>query len=258
LTERLFPRENVMTITEAATLYDTTPRTVHRWKEVGDEKGIPCPLSTPSEMPGWWEKCMERRCPVGVLAAAEKFSKPSPLPENHNAAPGGATADFSLESPASLDPIKSPEPGEIGFTQTIERLRKAEAAVGGAYQTAVSTGEVDKAARLRREWKELSEELRKAEMAALEMKKRSRLLGPADDYLPKQKVCESLDRLHAGIYRRFIRLLCAAYPEARRAMVSDESRRQWSEFAERFVKDTFGRLIASKFADEIEPAVTQE
>src|SRR5262245_927153 len=49
---------NPVTIEEAAALYQTTPRTVHRWKEAGIKADAPCPWDRPSELPAWWNAHM--------------------------------------------------------------------------------------------------------------------------------------------------------------------------------------------------------
>ncbi len=239
-----------MTIAAAATLYDTTPRTLHRWKEIGEEKGLPCPLARPAEMPDWWAKCMERRCPSGVLTAAAAASLPETSLE-----PGVTNQpELPVRESAPSTPFANPDPAEIGYGQTVERLRKAEATLGGAYQKAVEAGEMDKAARLRREWNELSEELRKAEVAFLEMTKRARLLGPDEDLIPKSRVCAILDDIHGRIPRNLIFNLTACIGDARRALGSTDPETAWRLFSEYFVKKALSRLTQTKFADELQHA----
>ena len=49
---------------------------------------------------------------------------------------------------------------------------------------------------------------------------RARKAGATDD-LPRQRVCDLLDTLHARIPRRFTQALTAAFPDARRALSTD-------------------------------------
>jgi ribosome assembly protein YihI (activator of Der GTPase) len=70
-----------------------------------------------------------------------------------------------------------------------------------------------------------------------------------DDSLPRQRVCEMLDRIHARIPRRLAQDLAARYQDARRVLASADPETEWKNFASSFVSDTCRRLTESRFAD---------
>ncbi len=79
---------------------------------------------------------------------------------------------------------------------------------------------------------------------------RARKAGATDD-LPRQRVCDLLDTLHARIPRRFTQALTAAFPDARRALSTDTPEETWRAFVDRFAKLFFTSLTKTKFADVI-------
>lgn len=96
-------------------LYDTKRRQLFRYLATGREKGRPCPLDHPAQMPGWWAACMKQRVPTKILTAAQ-----------HAAAQTGTPAS---EAPAPEPPPPAPA-GELALTESsydfpaqVERLR---------------------------------------------------------------------------------------------------------------------------------------
>ena len=85
-----------------ARVYKKGWRTVLRWREIGQRKGIPCPLDDPRQMPAWWPKCMSHTVPESVLRAAVKAADADKTQPPHDALPT-STAPFI--DPATTAPI---------------------------------------------------------------------------------------------------------------------------------------------------------
>jgi hypothetical protein len=243
-----------MTITAAAHLYDTTPRTVHRWKEIGDEKGRACPWDRPAEMPEWWQRCMERRCPDAVLKAADgNEAEADPIsgkvpPETDS----GGGENGSQEGVGEGVPAASPE--LVGYGHALERLRRMEAALGEAYTAAVTGGDVSKAEALRRQWSAVSEELRKAEMAAVELRRKGESRD-AEEMVSKSRVCALIDSMLRAVPRSLELDLLHSRPEFARVFKEAEEEPQlrlWTDTVRHFVQTALGRLRESRFADRLE------
>jgi len=94
-------------------LYDTKRRQLFRYIATGREKGRPCPLDHPAQMPAWWGACMKQRVPTKILAAAQRAAGESGTPASDapGAPPPPPTGELALTE-ASYD-----------FPAQVERLR---------------------------------------------------------------------------------------------------------------------------------------
>lgn len=59
-------------------VYGTKRRQLFRYISVGRQKSDPCPLDHPTEMPGWWRRCMKHRAPDKILLATNAAREASP------------------------------------------------------------------------------------------------------------------------------------------------------------------------------------
>ena len=142
---------------------------------------------------------------------------------------------------------ESPAATLVGYSQALDRLRAMEARLGEDYLGAVNNGADDaRAGRLRREWMEVGDQLRKAETTASDLSKRNRESN-AGEFLSKARVCEVLDELHGRIPRRLKADMGAAYRDAIRATRTGEA--GWVQFVDELVNTACRRLVDSRFAD---------
>lgn len=63
---------SVQLIDAWASSYSTTRRQLWRWIKIGREKGKPCPLHEPAQMPDWWTSCMTWSVPAKIWEVARR------------------------------------------------------------------------------------------------------------------------------------------------------------------------------------------
>lgn len=94
--------------------YSTKRRAIFRWQSIGREKNDPPPLSRPTEMLAWWERCMKHRAPEKIRQLAEAGPASAPVqvaapaaepaePPPAKAVPAPVPVDFSRYADVGLE-----------------------------------------------------------------------------------------------------------------------------------------------------------
>jgi len=96
--------------------YGAGLRTVKRWAAIGRERNDRTPLDRAVEMPGWWARNMQLRCPAEVLAAAGAVT-----------VAGAKPAGPEFPEPVDLPPLTA---DDLTTEATLRRLAEGEARMG--------------------------------------------------------------------------------------------------------------------------------
>lgn len=167
-----------LSVAAAAKLYDSSARTVKRWKARGKEVGEACPLGDPAAMVGWWSRCYVQRVPEGILAAVRGDAQLELAPVVPKVAPE--------PEPEALAPVVIGI-GDVGMeVELVELERLAAKLRRNADQPGMTKPYLDTIQRIAALSKSLREE--------------GERLGKL---VPKDMVEEVLRGLHAGIEREF-------------------------------------------------------
>lgn len=222
-------------------------RTIKLWIAEGraaEPVPKPPPLDDAEAMLGWWGEVKSNSVPPRLLAAAEtarqaRLAVTNPTPAATVEAAPGAPAASAIAGDAA-PPEKKPL--AIGFSATLERVRQAEAEASARYLDAfnkpIEERDDSKTSRLRREWSELSEQLRFLEKAAPEV------LAKSGEILTKQDVRRILVKLHGPIVSGVRALFRRTRSKAPAGASLDDLERIYGDEVERL----FGDLLGSEFA----------
>lgn len=207
---------------------------------------------------------MERRCPDAVLKAAalpcaaslplSGIDGPAADSTGAEGGPGDSRAGVpparggSESGKGSGEGMRVPGPELVGYATALDRLRRMEATLGEAYAAAIQKGEDDRAERLRRQWGDVTEQLRKAEISSMELRRKGERAG-GEEMIPVSRACEVLDKIHKCIPRRVLSDLQASYGDVLRAVNAGPD--SWREWAAGFVNGAFQRLSEARFADAV-------
>ena len=218
-----------------AEVYGQTDRTIKRWLQTGRTAlggpDLP-PLDDPVRMCSWWAFHYKHRVPDGILEAAK--SAPALIS-------GEAVAPKSVFS--ASDETSVPEANALGtgFSEMLERMKKAEAAAYREYDKALKAGDEARLPAMRKVWGELSKQLRELERDAHDILSRS-------GTLLDRTVCERiLGEIHAPIASG-IRSMWRRVKARMKAAASDaEEDRIWQEECDRLL----WRLNQSAFTEAV-------
>lgn len=203
----------------------------------------PPPLDNPEAMLVWWHEVKANRAPTRLLAVAQaarnaRVGTGEPT-EKGNKGTGAGTPAPAPTTPATPTP---PKPRAVGFAASLERVRQAEAEANERYL--VEFGKPDderddaKTSRLRREWSELSEQLRFLEKAAPDV------LAKSGEMLTTAEVRRVLTKLHGPIVSGVRSLFRRTRQKAQAGATLDDLEKIYAAEVERL----FGELVASEFA----------
>lgn len=161
-----------LTEKEVLERYSLSRPTFFRWKAHGaslpDGPDAP-PWEDPAALVAWYERMRGRgifkqKCPRALRDALNKptaSTSSSPSPAASSSAPAKTSADQSEEKTPPAPP--RPSTGPRGFLAELEALQENTAALREAYQQAEAEGKLDEAKRLKSEYFETLETLRKYE-----------------------------------------------------------------------------------------------
>lgn len=161
-----------LTEKEVLERYKLSRPTFFRWKAHGaslpDGPDAP-PWEDPAALVAWYERMRGRgifkqKCPRALRDALHKpaaSTSPSPAPAAAASAPAKTSADPSEEKTPPAPP--RPSTGPRGFLAELEALQENTAALREAYQQAEADSKLDEAKRLKSEYFETLETLRKYE-----------------------------------------------------------------------------------------------
>ncbi len=146
---------------EYAEFYNQSDRTIKRWVARGRDGNDPPPLDDPVAMVAWWAKHFSHKCPDCILEAARQ------------SAPARPAAPPAFSRPAA--PIEEGDPVEVGtgFREMLERVKRAEAEAYQEYNKALKANDESRLASTRKQWSELSKQLRELERDAPDILSRS-------------------------------------------------------------------------------------
>lgn len=183
-------REYEQTLAHYTKIYGVAERTLKEWKSLGraaqPEPDMP-PLDDPPRMKDWYARRKKNRVPARLLRiaadaarqeAASAAPREDPLPAPAPApSPGHAPSVGHVSNPTlpPNDPPDDPSPESArGYSATLDRLRRAEAAAGDKYTRLIlEDGKESEADLARRAWQLLTKELRSYEKDAEEILQKS-------------------------------------------------------------------------------------
>lgn len=199
--------EYLLLYRDYAARFKSSERTVKRWVKIGRENGSHCPLDSPQEMVGWWEKNMTQRVPAEIWEAAGPdaameippvvVKKPDPPAAPSMPVDIPVTGDLGLEA-------------ELGALEILARTLRAN-----AHEAGKQKGYLDTVARLGT----LSAKLREE---AERMKK----------LLPRDAVEAAIHEFHGPIERE-VRLLYRTMCDVLGLPPSPEREEAWNRELDR-------------------------
>ena len=153
-----------------AARYGQSDRTIKRWIKTGRDAqpfaDLP-PLDDPVKMVSWWPVHYRHKVPDGILQAASA-AQPAPAGE------------LALNTPPPDVGVPSIPPGQppagaigTGFSEMLERVKRAEADAYRNYETALNSKDEAKLPAARKIWGEISKQLRELERDAHDILSRS-------------------------------------------------------------------------------------
>lgn len=194
-------------IRAAAERYDSSTRTIKRWRSIGKTAGDPCPLDEPERMLGWWARNMSQKAPDGInLAVIGERKKPVVKP-------------VKVEAASVVEPVPMPaddDLGEVGLSAELGRLEILAAVLAKkAHEPGQTKPYLDTLARMGT----ISEKLRTEAERIGKLK-------------PTEMVEDALRGYHAGIEREFrgqYRAMC----ELMQLVPTTAREEQWNEICDR-------------------------
>lgn len=219
-------------------IYKKEVRTIKWWVEQGKKaEGGPDlpPLDAPAEMPGWWERRMKQRCPQSIMDAARASagSAVAPQPPKLSSVPS--------QSPASPPPpvhrfenvaVSTQEQSLQHLKEQLARARHdllTEQAAEVPDQVKIETKE--------RKWRELRNEVDKAEEAVFKMRTKQGKL------VDLEELGAELLPMLVTVAESFRSLLTRLKPSLTAAATDEERDVIWQAG----VDECFTELIASGF-----------
>jgi len=194
-------------IRAAAGRYDSSPRTIKRWRAIGKAAGDECPLEDPERMLGWWSRNMSQKAPDGINLAVIGSRKRKPEP-----------VEVRVPAPVKVEAVAVPvmDAGDTGLGAELVRLEQISAELG---RRALDPGQakpyLDSLSRM----SSLSEKLR------VEAERQGKLV-------PREMVEDALRGFHAGIEREF-RVQYRAMCELMELVPTTKREEQWNELCDR-------------------------
>lgn len=198
-------------IRAAAARYDSSTRTIKRWRSIGKAAGDPCPLEEPERMLAWWSRNMSQKAPDGInLAVIGARKRPAVAKPVKVAAPAAVPVDEVVPMPADNDL------GEVGLSAELGRLEILAAVLAKkAHEPGQTKPYLDTLARMGT----ISEKLRTEAERIGKLK-------------PTEMVEDALRGYHAGIEREFrgqYRAMC----ELMQLVPTTAREEQWNEICDR-------------------------
>lgn len=194
-------------IETCAKFYHRKPRQIRRWVSIGSQKGYPCPLFKPSQMPAWWSRCMSHTVPSDILVLA--------IGVNGNCPPAGdATLPGPPDEPVDLKMIGLDE------CDSIKQMRGLAQAVyqqlADAYRKRSSDIPL-----LQRRYEQALNALRKEEAAERDaLKDAGRLVPLTEIQRDMATLCEILRGTRENMARRVVELCPELPPDVRSTVVA--------------------------------------
>lgn len=230
------------TYAEHAAIYSKSVRTIKWWVGEGKKaEGGPDlpPLDDPTQMPLWWDRVMENKCPESVRDAALKTAGgTTPAP---SLKPGAASAS-AASAPSVSVPSRAytiPIDGTINddrLSQLKEQLSRARLLLLEAQNE--DPPDAGKIETREKKWRELRKEVDGAEEAAFKLKSKQGKMVDLDEIaarlMPKLITC-----------RDSLRSLCA---RVRPKLTADQSPVEQDEIWNAAIDECFAELIANGFA----------
>lgn len=167
-----------------STIYGKSARTVKWWvgqgKKATDGPDLP-PLDDPVQMPVWWKRVMTQKCPAGVEAAARKAAG---SPQSTTTAPpskpsNGSSAPPSPPASAAYTARIEVATGDDSLNQLKEQLARARLLLLEAQNELPP--DVGKIETREKKWRELRDEVDKAEEASFKLRSKMGKLASLDD-----------------------------------------------------------------------------
>ncbi|MEO5712175.1 MAG: hypothetical protein ABIT37_01695 [Luteolibacter sp.] len=206
-------------------------RSIKGWLADGREKGDPCPLTRPEEMPEWFARVHSpRQCPDKLRDSAAR------LLENNE-----ATSAPTIAAAPAIERIEIPEEAK-GMLAMLDRLRTAEATLYQNYMGAVAAGNEQRSTYLMKEWSQVAEKLRALEKVAPETLEKLGL------YVKKAEVVRELETLHRAIVKTVRQALRLSRARLRAA----EKVEDWNQITDRIVDEICEMLVETDFAEPLE------
>jgi hypothetical protein len=198
-------------IRAAAVRYDSSTRTIKRWRSIGKAAGDPCPLEEPERMLGWWARNMSQKAPDGInLAVIGERKKPAVAKPVKAAVPSAPPVEEAVPLPADEDL------GEVGLSAELGRLEILAAVLAKkAHEPGQTKPYLDTLARMGT----ISEKLRTEAERIGKLK-------------PTEMVEDAIRGYHAGIEREFrgqYRAMC----DLMQLVPTAAREEQWNEICDR-------------------------
>ena len=197
-------------IRAAAERYDSSTRTIKRWRSIGKTAGDPCPLDEPERMLGWWARNMSQKAPDGINLAVIGARKRPAVAKAVKVPVSAMARAEELPLPADDDL------GEVGLSAELGRLEILAAVLAKkAHEPGQTKPYLDTLARMGT----ISEKLRTEAERIGKLK-------------PTEMVEDALRGYHAGIEREFrgqYRAMC----ELMQLVPTTAREEQWNEICDR-------------------------
>ena len=225
---------------QLAAIYKSSETTIRRWRRIGVDNGVECPLHDPQHMPGWWQKmveegALEKSCPPAIEAAADRVS--AAMESDADDGDGAPTLETDGEITALLASIAGGKSFDYG-----DGLKIAERSVQVAdlmLLRAIRGNKEKLIGPLQRRLGEAGDAYR-----AL-MRDRGKIQAEANETLPKHEVRTAMMELHSNIQRRFRQELKSFFPTLDERAASRED---WNEHVDTLVDRICVGLTSTNFA----------
>lgn len=217
-------------------IYKKEVRTIKWWVEQGKRaEGGPDlpPLDAPAAMPGWWERRMKQRCPQAIMDAARASAGSAPQSPRSSSVPSQSPASAPPPGPRFENVAVSTQ--EQSLHHLKEQLARArhdlltEQAAEVPDQVKIETKE--------RKWRELRNEVDKAEEAVFKMRTKQGKL------VDLEELGAELLPMLVTVAESFRSLLTRLKPSLTAAAADEERDVIWQAG----VDECFTELIASGF-----------
>jgi len=227
------------TYAEHAAIYSKSVRTIKWWVGEGKKaEGGPDlpPLDDPTQMPLWWDRVMENKCPESVRDAALKAAGGSPAaavkPSTNGSVPppsaGAPSRAYTIPIDATINDDR--------LSQLKEQLSRARFLLLEAQNE--DPPDAGKIETREKKWRELRREVDDAEEAAFKLRSKQGKMVDLDDIaarlMPKLITC-----------RDSLRSLCA---RVRPKLTADQSPVEQDEIWNAAIDECFAELITNGFA----------
>lgn len=223
--------------------YKKQVRTIKWWVEQGKKaEGGPDlpPLDDPSEMPIWWERRMKQSCPRSVVDAARGSAGPGPAPAPPQPAKPSSPPSQSAGSPPPPPPVPRFENVAVSTQeQSLQHLKEqlARARHDLLSEQAIEPPDQAKIETKERKWRELRNEVDKAEEAVFKMRTKQGKL------VDLEELGAELLPMLVTVAESFRSLLTRLKPSLTAAATDEERDLIWQAG----VDECFTELIASGF-----------